>query len=96
MIDIMVVIKSKSNPNVELIKFKKVDVSGWTALIFVDDYTYDFIVPNTITGAHPNEILYAEIKFQWTDPDDIDDVFDKIFIVNLSTSTLLDNTVKNY
>ncbi len=96
MIDIMVVIKSKSNPNVVLIKFKKVAEPGWLALIFVDDFTYDFIVPNTITGAHPNEILYAEIKFQWTDPDDIDDVFDKIFIVNLSTTTLLDNTVKNY
>ena len=99
MLDIKVVIKTKSNPSVELIKFKKIAVSGttgWLALIYIDNYTYDFIVPDTITGAHPNEVLYAEIKFQWADPYDIDNVFDKIFIINLTTSALLDNTIKKY
>jgi hypothetical protein len=96
MIDIKVVVKSKINSNIELVKFKKVAETGWLALIKIDDFTYDFIVSNTITSAHPNEMLYAEIKFQWTDPNDINNVIDKIFIVNLSTSTLLDNTIKNY
>jgi len=96
MLDIKVVVKSKSNQNVELIKFKKIAEIGWLALIFVDDFTYDFIVPDIITGSHANEVLYAEIKFQWTDSDDIDNTFDRIFIVNLTTSALLDNTIKNY
>lgn len=96
MIDIKVIIKSRSNPNVELVKFKKVVDAGWLQLIFVNDTTYDFIVPDTITSAHPNEILFAEIKFQWADPDDIDNVFDKIFITNITTSKLLDNSIKNY
>jgi hypothetical protein len=96
MIDVKVVVKSKSNTSVELVKFKKVAESGWLALIPIDDYTYDFIVPDTITSAHPNEVLYVEIKFQWTDPYDIDNILDKIFIANLITSALLDNTIKNY
>lgn len=99
MLDIKVVVKSKSNTSVELIKFKKdtiTGMTGWTGLIYIDNYTYDFIVPNTITATHPNEVLYAEIKFQWTDPYDIDGVLDRIFIVNLTTSALLDNTIKNY
>ena len=95
MIDIWVVIKSRTNPNIELVKFKKVAGSGWLALIPVDMYTYDFIVPNTITDLHANEILFAEIKFQWADPNDIDNTFEKIVIVNIS-SKLLDNTIKNY
>jgi hypothetical protein len=96
MIDIKVIIKSRNNPSVELIKFKKITTSGWTQLIFINDTTYDFIVPNTITAQHPNEILFAEIKFQWADPDDIDNVFDKIFVIDITNSNLLDNTVKNY
>ena len=96
MIDIKVIIKSRINPSVELIKFKKIATSGWTQLIFINDTTYDFIVPNTITAQHPNEILFAEIKFQWADPDDIDNVFDKIFVIDITNSNLLDNTVKNY
>ena len=96
MTDVKVVIKSKSNPNVELVKFKKTAESGWLALIYMNDTTYDFIVPNTITTAHPNETLYAEIKFQWVDPLDIDNITDKIFIVNITTTNLLNNTVKNY
>ena len=96
MSDIMVVIKSKSNPNIELIKYKIVGDVDWLPLIYIDDYTYDFIVPDEITSAHPNEVLFAEIKFQWPDPYDIDNIYDKIFIVNLTTSALLDNTIKNY
>ena len=98
MIDVKVIVASRTNPTVELIKFKKVAVSGitgWTGLIYVNDTTYDFIVPNTITSLHPNEILFAEIKFQWTDPLDIDGVFDKIFVVDITTK-LLDDTIKNY
>lgn len=96
MIDIMVVVKSKSNTSVELVKFKKVADVGWLALIYINDTTYDFIVPDTVTALHANEVLYAEIKFQWADPFDIDNVFDKIFVTDITTSTLLDNTVKNY
>jgi hypothetical protein len=96
MLDIKVIIKSKSNPNIELVKFKKIADVNWLSLIFIDEYGYDFIVPDEITSQHPNEILYAEIKFQWIDPYDIDNILDKIFIVNLTTSALLDNTIKNY
>lgn len=96
MIDIYVVIKSKSRPNIELIKFKKTAEYGWLSLIYMNDTTYDFIVPDTITSQHANEILFAEIKFQWADPYDIDNVFDKIFIVDITSSQLLNNTVKNY
>ena len=96
MLDIKVVVKSRNNPNVELVKFKKVAESGWLSLIYMNDTAYDFIVPDTITALHPNEILFAEIKFQWTDPDDIDNVLDKIFIVDITTTNLLNNTVKNY
>jgi len=96
MLDIKVVIKSRSNPTVELVKFKKIVETGWLQLIWVNDTTYDFIIPNQITSAHPNEMLFAEVKFQWSDPQDIDNVFDKIFIVNITTSTLLDSTVKIY
>jgi len=99
MIDIMVVVKSRVNPNNELVRFKKAAVTTgsttWLALIPVDIYTYDFIVPDEITTTHANEILYAEIKFQWADPDDIDNIFEKIAIVNISTK-LLENTIKNY
>ena len=99
MLDIKVVVKSKSNTNVELIKFKKdtiTGMTGWVSLIYIDNFTYDFIVPNTITAQHPNEVLYAEIKFQWADPYNIDGVLDRIFIINLTTSALLDNSIKNY
>jgi hypothetical protein len=96
MLEIMVVVKSRSNPSVELVKFKKTIEVGWLQLIYVNDTTYDFIVPNTITSLHPNETLYTEIKFQWTDPLDIDNVFDKIFVANITTTNLLDNTIKNY
>ncbi len=96
MLDIKVVVKSRSNPDVELIKYKKVAEPGWTALIYTNDTSYDFIVPDEITSSHPNEILFAEIKFQWTDPDDIDSVLDRIFVVNITSSNLLNNTVKNY
>jgi hypothetical protein len=99
MIDIKVLIKSRTNPSIELIKFKKIGgtFSGetWLSLIRVNNTTYDFIVPDTITKLHPNEILFAEIKFQWIDPDDIDGVLDKIIVVNITTK-LLDNTIKNY
>ena len=96
MIDILVVIASRSNPSVELVKFKKISEPGWLALIYVNDTTYNFIVPDTITSLHPNEMLFAEIKFQWADPLDIDNVFDKIFVANITTRNLLNNTVKNY
>ncbi len=96
MTEIMVVVKSRSNSNVELVKFKKTSETGWLDLIFMNIYTYDFIVPNTVTAAHPNEILYAEIKFQWTDLNDIDLVFDKIFVVNITSNNLTDNNIKNY
>ena len=96
MIDIMVVIKSRSNPNIELVKFKKVGGSGWIPLIYININTYDFIVPNSITSLHPNEILFSEIKFQWADPNDIDGVFDRIMVSNITTRNLLNNTVKNY
>lgn len=96
MIDIFVVIKSRSNPSVELVKFKKVAAPGWIALIYINDTTYNFIIPNTITSQHPNEMLFAEIKFQWVDPLDIDGVFDKIFVVDITTRNLLNNTVKYY
>ena len=95
-LDIKVVVKSRSNPNVELVKYKKVAEPGWLALIYTNDTSYDFIVPDTITSQHPNEILFAEIKFQWTDPNDIDGVLDKIFVVNITSNSLLNNTVKNY
>lgn len=94
--DIKVVVKSKSNPTVELIKFKKVVESGWTGLIYVDNYTYDFIVPDEITSTVPNQVLFAEIKFEWTDPNDIDNLFEKIFIVDITATPLTDNTVKYY
>jgi len=96
MIDIKVIVKSRNNPSIELIKFKKIAISGWTQLIYINDTTYDFIVPNTITAEHPNEILFAEIKFQWADPNDIDNIFDKIFVIDITNNNLLDNTVKNY
>ena len=104
MINIKVLIKSRTNPSIELIKFEKTisgvtgwtgQISGWTSLIYVNNTTYDFIVPDTITKYHPNEILFAEIKFQWVDPNDIDNVLDKIIVVNITTN-LLDNTIKNY
>ena len=94
--EIMVVVKSRNNPTVELVKFKKVTESGWLQLIWVNDTTYDFIVPDEITSQHPNETLFAEIKFQWVDINDIDNVFDKIFVINITNSNLLDNTIKNY
>jgi hypothetical protein len=96
MLDIKVIIKSRSNPSVELLKFKKVAEAGWLALIYVNDITYDFIVPDTLTSMHPNEILFAETKFQWIDPNDIDNVQDKIFVMNIVDINLNDNTVKNY
>lgn len=97
MSDIKVVVKSRSNPSVELIKFKKTVDVGWVGLIFINSYTYDFIVPNSITSAHPNEILYAEIKFQWTESSDVEDnTFDKIFVVNITSNNLIDNNIKNY
>jgi hypothetical protein len=96
MIDIMVVVKSRSNPNIELIKFKKIAETGWYALIYVNNYVYDFIVPNEITSLHPYEILYAEIKFQWSDPNDIDGIYDKIFVINITSGELNNDTVKNY
>ena len=96
MLDIKVVVKSRSNPTVELIKFKKTVESGWTQLSWINDTTYQFIVPETITAAHPNEVLFAEIKFQYLDPDDLVTVIDKIFIVNITSGGLLDSTVKNY
>lgn len=96
MLDIKVVIKSRSNTSVELVKFKKNADIGWLGLIYVNDTTYDFIVPDTITALHPNETLFAEIKFQWTDPLDIDNVLDKIFVINITTANLIDNSVKNY
>ena len=96
MLDIKVVVKSRSNPNVELIKYKKTVESGWTQLTWINDTTYQFIVPDTITADHPNEVLYAEIKFQYIDPIDLVTVIDKIFIVNITSGGLLDSTVKNY
>ena len=90
--ELLLQIEDCYNKNIE----KRVVDAGWLQLIFVNDTTYDFIVPDTITSAHPNEILFAEIKFQWADPDDIDNVFDKIFITNITTSKLLDNSIKNY
>ena len=96
MLDIKVLIKSRSNPSVEIIKFNKTGGTGWQSLIYVNDYAYDFIVPDTITNQYPNEILFAEIKFQWIDVNDIDGVSDKIFIVNITDGTLLNNTIKNY
>jgi hypothetical protein len=96
MIDIKVVVKSRVNPTVELVKFKKNIESGWLQLIWINDTTYDFIIPDEITSQHPNEILFAEILFQWADPLDIDNVFDKIFITNITTNSLQDNSVKNY
>ena len=96
MIDIKVIIKSRLYPTVELVKFKKVAETDWLALVYVNDTTYDFIVPNTITAAHPNEILFAEIKFQWTENSDIDNVFDKIFVINITSNNLIDNNIKNY
>jgi hypothetical protein len=104
MIDIKVLVMSRTNPTNVLVKFEKTisgitgwtgQISGWTSLIYVNNTTYDFIVPDTITKLHPNEILFAEIKFQWIDPDDIDGVLDKIIVVNITTN-LLDNTIKNY
>lgn len=95
MIDIKVVVKSRSNPNVELIKFNKATTSGWYDLIYVDDYTYDFIVPDEITENHPNEILFAEIQFEWAEPYDTDNLFEKIYVVDI-TSPLKDNTIKQY
>jgi len=95
MIDISVLIKSRSNPNVEIVKFKKTVATGWIALIHVDDYTYDFIVPDEVTTSHGNEVLFAEIKFKWSDINDIDNVFEKIVIANITTP-LIDNTIKNY
>jgi len=95
MLEIMVLIKSRSNPDVELVKFKKVAETGWLALIGVDNYTYDFIIPDDVTTAHSNEILFAEIKFQWSDPSDIDNIFEKIVVANVTTK-LIDNTIKNY
>lgn len=96
MSEIMVIVKSRSNPTVELVKFKKLTESGWLQLIWVNDTTYDFIVPDEITSQHPNETLFAEIKFQWVDVNDIDNIFDKIFVINITNSNLLDNTIKNY
>jgi hypothetical protein len=98
-IDIMVIIKSRTNPNTILIKYDKISGStsgttGWYNLIYVDDYTYDFIIPNTITMVHPNEILFAEIKFQWVDPNDFDNINDVIIITDVTTA-LIDNTIKN-
>ena len=96
MIDIYVVVKSRNNPNVELVKFKKNADIGWLALIYINNTTYDFIVPDTVTTLVPNETLFAEIKFMWTDENDIDNVFEKIFVVDITTTNLLDNTVRNY
>jgi len=96
MLDIKVVIKSRSNPSVEIVKYKKMAETGWISLIYVNDYLYDFIVPNDITALYPNEVLFAEIKFQWTDLSDIDGVYDKIFITNIINTGLVDNSVKNY
>lgn len=93
MIDIKVVVKSRNNPDIELIKFKKIADTDWLSLIYIDDYTYDFIVPDEITSAHPYEILFAEIKFEWSEPFDTDNVFEKIYSVNLTTP-LKDNTIK--
>ena len=95
MLDIKVLVKSRSNPTVELIKYNKAGSSGYTELIFINEYAYDFIVPNDITSQHPNEILFAEIKFQWVDIDDIDNVYDKIFVVDITDNSLLNNTIKN-
>jgi hypothetical protein len=97
MLDIKVVIKSRNNPSVELAKYKKASEAGWRPLIYVNDFIYDFIVPNEITSPHSNEILFAEIKFQWTDISDIDDgIFDRIFVINITNIELNDNSVKNY
>lgn len=96
MIDIKVVVKSRSNSSVELIKFKKIGEGDWYPLIYINNYAYDFIVPNEITSLHPYEILYAEIKFQWSDPNDIDGVYDKIFVINITNGELNNDTVKNY
>jgi len=95
MLEISVVVKSRSNPSVELVKFSKTQRSGWLNLIHIDDFTYDFIVPDEITTLHPNEILFAEIKFEWAEPYDIDNIFEKIYVVDI-TSSLKDNTIKNY
>ena len=95
MIDIKVLVKSRSNPTVELIKFSKTGSTGYTELIFINEFAYDFIVPNEITTQHPNEILFAEILFQWVDINDIDGIYDKIFIVDITDNSLLNNTIKN-
>ncbi len=96
MTDIKVVVKSRSNTSVELVKFKKVVEAGWLGLVYINNYKYEFIVPNTITAAHPNEILFAEIKFQYPDPNDIDLITDKIFVMNITSNNLIDNNIKNY
>lgn len=96
MIEIMVIVKSRSNPSIELVKFKKSPEDNWIRLIFINNYTYDFIVPDEITSLHQNEILFAEIKFQWIENNDIDNIFDKIFVVNITSNNLIDNSVKNY
>jgi len=95
MIDIKVLIKSRSNPTVELIKFSKTGTTGYTELIYITEFAYDFIVPDTITSQHANEILFAEIKFQWIDVNDIDGVYDKIFVIDIVDNSLLNNTIKN-
>ncbi len=95
MIDIKVLVKSRSNPNIELIKYSKTGSTGYTELIFINEYAYDFIVPDTITSQHANEILFAEIKFQWSDINDIDGIYDKIFVIDITNNSLLDNTIKN-
>lgn len=95
MSDIMVVVKSRSNENIELVKFRKTAGDGWLELIYVDIYTFEFIVQNTITAAHPNEMLFAEIRFQWYE-DNIIPVFDKIFVINLTNNFLGNNTIKDY
>ena len=96
MLDIKVVVKSRSNTGVELVKFKKAAEAGWLALIYINPNKYEFIVPNSITSQHPNEVLFAEIKFQTVDPDDIDNILDKIFVVNITGNNLIDNNIKNY
>ena len=95
MIDIKVLVKSRSNPIVELIKFSKTGSTGYTELIFINEFAYDFIVPDTITSQHANEILFAEIRFQWIDVNDIDGVYDKIFVIDIVDNSLLNNTIKN-
>ena len=88
-------VKSRSNPTVELIKYSKTGTTGYTELIFINEFAYDFIVPNEITAQHANEILFGEIKFQWVDNNDIDGVYDKIFVVDIVDNNLLNNTIKN-